>query len=151
VRKSFGGIGATVVNRMQLQQLAADRIIDAQTLLAAGRWSGAYYLAGYAVECGLKSCVLAFVERTGVIFLERKFQDHCWTHELEMLLKTAGLEPEFGQARGRNPALAGYWGVVKDWKETSRYEQKTQSEAEQLYEAIIQNPDGILPWIQTRW
>ena len=36
-----------------MQQLAEDRILDAASLLAVGRWSGAYYLAGYAVECGL--------------------------------------------------------------------------------------------------
>ncbi len=29
---------------------------DAEVLLDAGQWSGAYYLAGYAVECGLKAC-----------------------------------------------------------------------------------------------
>jgi hypothetical protein len=139
------------VNRTQLQQLAADRIIDAQALLAASRWSGAYYLTGYAVECGLKSCVLAYVERTGVIFREKKFQDNCWTHELEKLIKAADLQVELGTAMGLNPALAGYWGVVKDWRETSRYEQKSQPEAEQLYEAVTHDPNGVLPWIQTRW
>lgn len=62
------------MNRIELQQLASDRILDAEALLAARRWSGAYYLGGYAVECGLKSCVLAYVERTGIIFQNRKTQ-----------------------------------------------------------------------------
>jgi len=53
------------VNRAELRQLAEDRILDAEHLLAAGRWSGAYYLAGYAVECGLKACIMARVESTG--------------------------------------------------------------------------------------
>jgi hypothetical protein len=52
---------------------------------------------------------------------------------------------------GLNPALAGYWGVVKDWRETSRYEQKSQPEAEQLFEAVTHDPNGVLQWIQTRW
>ncbi|MSU78452.1 MAG: HEPN domain-containing protein [Gemmataceae bacterium] len=46
-----------VVNRTQLQQLAQERVRDADSLLKAGQWSGAYYLAGYAVECGLKACI----------------------------------------------------------------------------------------------
>jgi len=49
------------VNRPQLRQLAEDRILDAACLLACGRPAGAYYLAGYAVECGLKACILAYI------------------------------------------------------------------------------------------
>jgi HEPN domain-containing protein len=40
-----------------LQQLADDRVLDAEALLNAGRWSGAYYVSGYAVECALKACI----------------------------------------------------------------------------------------------
>jgi hypothetical protein len=45
------------VDRSQLRQLAADRILDAEHLLSGGRFSGAYYLAGYSVECALKACI----------------------------------------------------------------------------------------------
>jgi HEPN domain-containing protein len=79
-RKGGGG----TVNRAELQRLANERIADAKALLAARRWSAAYYLAGYAVECGLKACVLAFVERTGVIFEDRKYAEKCWTHDLRV-------------------------------------------------------------------
>jgi hypothetical protein len=139
------------VNRAELQQLAADRILDAQALLAAGRWSGAYYLTGYAVECGLKSCVLAYVERTGVIFEDRKFLEGCWTHELERLVNTADLQRKLGPAKAANPALARSWDIAIGWKETSRYQQKTQPEAEELYEAVTNDPNGVLRWIQICW
>jgi HEPN domain-containing protein len=42
---------------MELRQLAEERLLDAAALLAARRWAGAYYLAGHAVECGLKACI----------------------------------------------------------------------------------------------
>lgn len=45
------------MNRTQLQILAEERARDAEALLNAGRWSGAFYLAGYAIECGLKACI----------------------------------------------------------------------------------------------
>src|SRR5438128_12577971 len=67
-----------------------------QGLAGRGRWAGAYYLAGYAVECGLKACILAYVENTGAIFLNKRFLEGCWTHELEKLLITANLQVEFG-------------------------------------------------------
>src|SRR5437764_991419 len=89
---------ATAMNRAELQQLAQERIRDAKVLLAAKQWSAAYYLAGYAVECALKSCILAFIERTGFIFVEKKYAEQCWTHDLEVLLKLAGLEPGLGAA-----------------------------------------------------
>lgn len=73
------------MNRLELRQLAEDRILDAANLLAGQRWSGTYYLSGYAVECGLKACILAHVEKTGVIFLDKKFGETCWTHDLTAL------------------------------------------------------------------
>ena len=39
-------------------------------LLAGGRWTGAYYLGGYAVECGLKACILARVGATPEIIFD---------------------------------------------------------------------------------
>ncbi len=125
--------------------------MDAQALLAAGRWAAAYYLAGYAVECALKSCVLAHIIRTGVIFEDKRYAERCWTHNLEELVKLANLEKEWGLARGADPILEGYWTIVRDWSETSRYQQKTQAEAQDLFGAITDPTSGVLPWIKVRW
>jgi len=43
------------------------------------------------------------------------------------------------------------WGVVKDWTEESRYERKTQAQAQQLIAAITDAAHGVLPWIKQRW
>ena len=40
------------MNRSDLQKIADIRVADAKLLLDAGRFEGAYYLIGYAVECG---------------------------------------------------------------------------------------------------
>lgn len=45
------------LNRELLQQLSEQHLGDAQVLLEQKRWPGAYYLAGYAVECALKACI----------------------------------------------------------------------------------------------
>lgn len=139
------------MNRIQLQQLAEDRILDAQCLLAAGRWSGAYYLSGYAVECGLKACIMVHNENSGAIFEDRKFSEKCWTHELETLLGLANLTVALNTDGVANPVLYGNWILAKGWKETSRYDQKAQAEAEAMYNAIANQPDGVLPWIRIRW
>src|SRR6266436_5253645 len=128
------------VNRAEWRQLAQDRILDAAALLAAGRWSGAFYLAGYAVECGLKACIMAHVQNSGVIFQDKKYAEKCWTHDLEDLLALANLKPTLDADTAANPVLSGNWGFAKDWEETSRYEQKTQAEAQALYDAIANDP-----------
>jgi hypothetical protein len=140
-----------VVNRLELRQLAEDRLLDAKLLLDGGRWSGAYYLAGYAMECGLKACVLAFVERTGEIFRDKRFSEKCFTHQIEDLLKLSGLKDAHNVSMGSNASFVGFWGVAKDWSELARYQQKTEREAKELYEAITDGTDGVLQWIRLYW
>jgi hypothetical protein len=142
------------VNRLDLQTLAERRIQDANALLLANRWAAAYYLAGYAVECALKACILHHVERTGMIFRDRKYLKDlgdCWTHQLDRLVNLAGLTVELGTATKANSALLSFWGVAKDWSETSRYEDKTEAEARALYEALTHEPDGVMRWLRTHW
>lgn len=45
------------MNRSDIQILADIRVGEAKALLDLGHWPGAYYLAGYAVECALKACI----------------------------------------------------------------------------------------------
>jgi hypothetical protein len=139
------------MNRAELQWLARERIEEAKALLAAKKWSGAYYVAGYSVEYALKSSILAFVERTGFIFVEKKSAEQCWTHDLEVLLKLAGLEPALGAAIAVNPALRQSWGVVKEWTEASRYRRTPHYEAKRLYKAITDKANGVMQWLVNHW
>ncbi len=136
------------MNRAELQQLSNDRIEDARALLLARRWPGAYYLAGYALECALKSCVLAYIERTGITFEDKKFAEKCWTHDIEELVRQAGLAVERDKAVGTNTNLGRNWLIAKDWSESSRYRMSTQLQAEKLFHALTDNADGVLPWVK---
>ncbi len=120
-------------------------------MLAAKRSSGAYYLAGYALECALKSCVLVYIERTGIIFEDKKYAQKCWTHDIEELVKQADLTVERGNAVSSNRNLGQNWLIAKDWSESSRYRISTQLQAEKLFSALTNNTDGVLPWVKTFW
>src|ERR1700680_175338 len=96
------------VTRTELRQLAEDRIADAAILLAAGRWSGAYYLAGYALECGLKACIARLTNKEAFP-RDRKFVEECYTHNLEKLLKAAGLKPALDAGASVNLAFSANW------------------------------------------
>jgi HEPN domain-containing protein len=137
------------VNRAELQGLAKDRISDAKILLAARRWSAAYYLAGYAVECALKACIAKLMKSEE--FPDKTFADKCWTHNLQQLLGLAGLKADLDIAMQADLYLADNWDTVKEWNESSRYARTTKADAEDLYEAITDKRRGVLSWLKQHW
>jgi HEPN domain-containing protein len=135
-----------------LRTVADMRLREAQALLGLGEHSGAYYLAGYAVECGLKAVITrtliphALPDRTGLKTLGEAF-----THDFVRLVELANLDGELHQELRQNPQFQAYWGVAKDWTETSRYELWTVREASQMVEAVGHADDGVLRWIRPHW
>jgi len=45
------------MNRSDFQKLTEIRMKEAKVLLSNACFEGAYYLAGYAVECAIKACI----------------------------------------------------------------------------------------------
>lgn len=140
------------MTRVEWQQLAERLLVDAKNLLDGHRWSAAYYLAGYAVECGLKACILVrLIATTEVLFEDRRFSEKCWTHALLDLVKLAGLESIRAQDATANQAFGKNWELVKDWSESSRYKATTFQKAKKFHDAITHKKDGVMPWIRARW
>ncbi len=143
------------MNRADWQQIAEEKLLAADALLAAFQWPSAYYLAGYAIECGLKSCILARVVGFPEVIFEVKtgktFSKDCWTHDVEALVGLAGIKPDLDAATAAAPALETYWKVVREWSELTRYERKTEFEARKLYNAITDPVNGVMQWIRARW
>jgi HEPN domain-containing protein len=142
------------MNRVQLRSLAVEKLEDVKTLLAQGRWAAAYYLCGYVIECSLKACLLRYIGESNVIFGEEKYLKRlmeCWTHDLTKLFGLAGLEAEFGIARGANSDLDLAWKTVVKWTETSRYEFRTEQQAQELFTAVSDPRNGVFQWIQPYW
>ena len=140
------------MTRLEWRRMAESRLRDAAALLNARRWSAAYYLAGYAVECGLKACVVARVRKNiALIFQDRRFSEKCWTHDYNELLVLADLKAHCDADTAVNVDLQDNWKLVKNWRETARYERRSRGEAEKLYQAIIDPANGVLPWIRNHW
>jgi HEPN domain-containing protein len=136
------------LNRADLQQLAETRLREAEILLDAGEWSGSYYLCGYAVECALKAVVASEVKQGD--FPDKKLADAVYTHDLPKLRRLAGLSEDVPRGQltsGQNVN----WLVAKDWRETSRYETKSETEARSLFTAVSDQTDGVFPWLRTHW
>lgn len=137
------------MTRANFHKVSALRHREAGALLAAGHYPGAYYLIGYAVECALKACVAKQVRRYD--FPDKKLANEAFTHDLEKLIRVAGLAPDFEGDRRANPELELNWAIVKDWSETVRYEVGiTEPQARELYAACT-GRNGVLPWVRKRW
>jgi hypothetical protein len=133
------------VNRADFQKLAQLRVEEAKALMAAKKYSGAYYLAGYAVECAFKACIAKKTRRYSLP--DKEHANKAYTHDLERLLDLAGLKA----ALQADPARLANWSIVKDWSEQARYVRKTRAAAEALLGAITDTANGVLPWIQAQW
>lgn len=138
------------MNRQELQEISRIRKREAAALIKAKRSAGAYYLVGYAVECALKACIAKQIKRHD--FPEKDLAHKAYVHNLEQLLKVAGLEHALETDMKTNKALQLNWTVVKDWKETCRYTTNiTDNDARDLYAACTARKNGILPWIRSKW
>ena len=115
------------MDRKGLQDLSRIRLKEANALLQLGLFDGAYYLAGYSVECALKACIAKGTRRGE--FPEKKKVESSHSHNLLQLITVAKLDRLHNEQAGRNPAFWNNWDVVKCWSEQSRYEKKSEESA----------------------
>jgi HEPN domain-containing protein len=136
------------MNRVDFQSLALERVGDAEALLQKGRYGAAYYLCGYAIECGLKACI---ARRTKQDEFPPKDANTYYTHDLMRLLGIAGLQSQYDQEKIAEPAFEANWAIVKDWTEQSRYRTHDQQEASEILAAVKDPQAGVLQWLRKNW
>ena len=137
------------MDRKELQELARLRLREAKALAAAGLPGGAYYLAGYAVECALKACIAKATRRHEFPDKARAYASH--THDLSGLVKLALLEGFLRDLARADGEFDQNWGIVKLRSEKSRYQTFGPEEARVLIKAIADRRHGVLPWVARHW
>jgi len=137
------------MNRIDFQEISQLRLQEARVLFAAGMPGGAYYLAGYAVECALKACIAKRTREHD--FPNKGLAQESYTHDLKELVRVALLKYELNSALKANSQMVSYWEIVRGWSEESRYARKTIEEAQSLLQAIEDQEGGMLPWVQKHW
>lgn len=139
-----------VMNKADLELLAVLRMQEASALLTANFFHGAYYLAGYALECGLKACIAKKVNQFD--FPNKKLADDSHCHDLSKLIGVAGLKTELTDKEKSDSFFSLNWAVAKDWTEKSRYDANiTRAQARDLIDAISDNNNGVLQWLKNYW
>ena len=138
------------MNRKDLQILAELRLDDAKILLDAGRFAGAYYLLGYAVECALKACITKQIKEHD--FPDKQLILDSYTHNLEQLLRISGVKSQLDLRMTGDKAFEVNWTTVKDWTEAARYDNNVpEVRARDLLNAVVDATSGVLTWLKTVW
>jgi HEPN domain-containing protein len=137
------------VDRRDLQELSKVRLKEAKALLEVGFYDGAYYLAGYAVECALKACIAKDTRRHQ--FPDKKKVDQSYSHVLLELITAAGLKDEHLARKKGDPDFETNWDIVNFWSEQSRYRKNSQESAQAIVAAIGNRRHGVITWIKLHW
>jgi hypothetical protein len=143
------------MNRDDFQKLAEVRLKEARALLAAELPDGAYYLAGYSVECAFKACIAKRTQQHD--FPDKKLVDKSYSHDVERLLDAAGLSDLLKNEIAVNENLALDWETVREWSEQSRYDLFSGIPtgglvtAQLLIDAVESEKGGVLRWIRQSW
>ena len=121
--------------RTVYEEISRRMLTDARFLFKHGRWHGAVYLAGYAIECKLKAAVCQYL---GVEELPESFR----THDIRFLIRSAGLtetvnSDEVIQARFRR--------IDSMWRTEIRYAGKPYGKQEA--EVFLDNVRRVVQWL----
>lgn len=139
------------MNRKHFHTLAEMRVKEAKILLDNRCYQGAYYLAGYSVECAIKACICRNTKRYDFP-PERKVVDDIYKHDINTLIAVAGLQVHRDEIIKSDELFAQNYGTVKDWREVSRYDTRISAQkAKDLYNAIADPAHGVLPWLMLLW
>jgi hypothetical protein len=127
----------------QFYQAAKQRFEDARFLLAAGRTTGAIYLAGYSVECTLKALILSMLpagKRRVMLqsFYGARAHDYNW-------LKARYFEnggPHFTKS------IANAFAFVNTWAVEIRY--RAGSSKQDTAKGFLDSAEAIMTWADGR-
>ena len=135
--------------RADLRSNAQAKLDDAMILLQNRKFANAYYLAGYAVEMGLKACIAAHISAETIP--DKDLIKNILRHDFPVLVGLAGLQPELKEQKDKDPDFAANWAFVSEWSPDARYEDKDITSAQAIIEAIGNQKSGVLQWIKMYW
>ena len=120
---------------------------SAESLFNAEQFDVAYYLAGYSVECLLKAIIC---KRLGPNeYPPSNVNSTHYTHSVEQLTKTAGIEKDLEFEKGKSSELKKSYMVLKDWDpKILRYDSSSLGkEKAKNYVDEIKNEKGFIVWL----
>lgn len=125
-------------------RVATQRFAEALFLFEGGRFAASIYIAGYAVECGLRALILTTVPRNRQVEFASTFRGSGWHNFdrlVELYISNAGSRPPL-------PITKHLTYVHDEWSVEMRYVagEKPFREAKRF----IDSTESILEWVKGR-
>jgi HEPN domain len=116
-----------MITIQELEAIAQARLLDAEALIQAGRFDGATYICGYAIELSLKAKICRTLHWQGFPSSANEFRDYqsFKVHHLDVLLHLSGIEEDVKESHMND------WSNVKTWNPESRYKTVSSVSKEQ--------------------
>jgi hypothetical protein len=148
----------------EIKNLAYLRLSEAGILCDAGKYDGAFYLAGYSIELMLKAKICEHF-RIDNLFNKQEcsiqgisdLRKIVETHDINLLLIFSGLEEKIRRAKKGNIKLRKTYrfftastGDKTDWNEQVRYlpiNSKTEDNVKEFID-LLRDEEGLLKWIE---
>ncbi len=135
----------------ELAVASRQRLADARVLFNASRHRGAMYMAGYAVECLLKTKLLHIYDCNNLRELEELLRQRSilptnrtvFTHQLEDLLR---LTPGYNRLK-RNTDVWHSFHEINRWTPHWRYTPKQATRQEAI--EFMTDIENVMHWINT--
>src|SRR5713226_2682633 len=126
-----------VVKATVFRQASIERLLDAKCLRDAGRFQGAIYLCGYALECQLKATVC--MARRVESLEEREAKK--LGHELAHVLDAARLS---GKLIENEDLQIAFSKIANRWSTEIRYSGGGSNKRE--CQRFLKDSEALLPW-----
>lgn len=137
------------LSRDDLQKIAQVKLEDANILFDHGRYSNSFYLFGYAAEIAIKASIARVFSSETIP--DKKFVNDIYSHDLDKLIRLAGLDGQLKDERDESPAFHAYWSTVSDWSEETRYDIIDVFRATAMRNAMMDETHGVFRWLQHHW
>jgi len=110
--------GEEMITEKDLKSISKARLKDAQVLLRAKRFDGAFYLCGYGIEAALKARICRTLRWPDFPDSGSGFKglQSLKTHDLEILLRFSGIGAKVSASR------LAEWSQVLNWDPEKRYQ-----------------------------
>lgn len=133
----------------ELDGASRQRLADAKVLFNAFRWRGAMYMAGYAVECLLKTRLMHIYDCKNLRELEDMLRQRSvlpanrtvFTHQLEDLLR---LTPGYNRLM-RNREMLPLFNKINQWTPNWRYTSKSTNRREAT--EFMTSIESFMQWV----
>lgn len=136
----------------ELKLISRTRFKEVKVLYRNRLYDGAKYLSGYVVETALKARVCRILDsdypETGEI--AKSFL----THKFDTLVRLGGLQKTLDNELNSNVDFKTNWSLVTSWTEAFRYNpigSSSQTDVQDIINALQDRNDGIFTWIKKRW